>query len=82
MERTLGLLDSWPCPTLSILEQPAFASSVTWTAHLVAPPAPGFHAFTYDTVVAAGGFSTAVGRMWGPDGQFVAYTEQTVAVFG
>jgi acyl-CoA thioesterase len=82
VERTLGLLDAWPCPTLSILTGPAPASSVTWTAHLVAPPQAGFHAFAYETVVADGGFSTAVGRMWGPDGRFVAYTEQTVAVFG
>ncbi len=80
-ERTLGLLDAWPCPTLSTLSAPAAASTVTWTAHLLAPPQAGLHGFRYETLATSAGFSTAVGRLWGGDGRLVAFTEQTVAVF-
>ncbi|MEN0062030.1 MAG: thioesterase family protein [Myxococcota bacterium] len=81
LERTVALLDVWPSPTLSILKGPARSSSMTWTAHLLAPAQPGFHAFTYRTEAAQHGVSTVVGRLWGPDGTFLAYTEQTAAVF-
>ncbi len=81
-ERQLALLDAWPCPTLALLEKPAFASTVTWTAHLTGvESAPGFHAFAYDTQWAHQGFTTASGHMWDAVGQYVGYTEQTVVVF-
>lgn len=80
-ERTIALLDAWPCPTLSVLTKPAAASTMTWSIHLLALPAGGFHAFTYETVTAASGFSTAVGLLRQQDGTLAAYSEQTVAVF-
>jgi len=81
-ERTLALLDAWPCPTLAMLSKPAPASSVNWTAHLLAEPAGGLHQFVYETRAAADGYSTAVGTLWDAQGRCVAWTEQTVAVFG
>ncbi|MEL6195472.1 MAG: thioesterase family protein [Myxococcota bacterium] len=80
-ERTVALLDAWPCPTLSVLTKPAAASTMTWSIHLLAPPAGGFHAFTYKTVAAQSGFSTAVGMLRQQDGTLAAYSEQTVVVF-
>lgn len=78
----IGMLDAFPCPTLGVLHQPVPASTVTWSAHLLAPPERGVHRFRYRTVVARDGFSTTVGHLWGPSGTLVAWTEQTVAVFG
>ena len=80
-EHQLALLDAWPCPTLSVLNKPAFASTVTWTAHLLAPSAPGPHRFSYETIAAEGGFSTSVAHMWDSTGSYVGLSEQTVVVF-
>lgn len=80
-EHQLALLDAWPCPTLSLLDRPAFASTVTWTAHLFAPSAPGFHRFTYETVAAESGFSTCTGQLFDSTGRLVGLSEQLVVVF-
>jgi len=84
VEGLVGLLDAWPSPSLSVLAAPAPASSVTWTAHLLHPPRPSndWFAFEYETAVGEQGFHTVVGRLHGPDGRLVAWTEQLVAVFG
>lgn len=83
VEGILGLLDAWPCPSLSVLETPTFGSTVTWTAHILAIPDDfdGWFPFSYDTVAGAGGFHTAVGRLHAPDGQLIGWTEQLVAIF-
>jgi acyl-CoA thioesterase len=82
-EGLLGLLDAWPCPSLSLLSAPAFASTVSWTAHLIHVPTDfaGWFYYEYETVVGAEGFHTAVGRLYGPDGALAAWSEQLVAVF-
>lgn len=80
-ELQLMLLDAWPCPSILRLSAPAFASTVTWTAHLLADSAPGFHRFSYETLAGNNGFSTALGHMWDSEGKHVAVTEQTVVVF-
>lgn len=77
----IALMDAWPCPTLSVLQKPVFASTVTWSAHFLAPSAPGFHQFHYKTTAADGGFSTATGHMWDSKGTYVGFSEQTVVVF-
>ena len=84
IEGVIALLDAWPCPTLSVLSAPAFASSVAWTAHVHRVPTSfsGWFAFEYETVMGAGGFHTIVGRLYGPDGSLVGWTEQLAAVFG
>lgn len=84
-ERLLGLLDIPPAPVLQQLRGPAPASSVSWTAHLIAEDelADGdFAWFTYDTETTGDGYSTVVGRMYGPDGRMLAWSEQLIAVFG
>lgn len=84
VEGLVGLLDVWPIPSLSVLAAPAPASSVTWTAHVLRAPRPSndWFAFEYETAVGERGFHTVVGRLHGPDGRLVAWTEQLVAVFG
>lgn len=83
-EGLLGLLDTWPCPSLSLLKGPSAASTVSWTAHLLALPEPsdGWFTMAYETVAGGGGFHTAVGRLYSPEGQLIGWTEQLVAVFG
>ncbi|MCK6509586.1 thioesterase family protein [Myxococcota bacterium] len=82
-EALLGLLDAWPCPSFSIVDRPIMASTVTWTAHLLAIPTDfdGWFAFTYETVAGEGGFHTAVGRLHDPQGNLVGWTEQLVILF-
>lgn len=82
-EGMLGLLDFWPCPSLSLLKAPAPASTVTWTAHLLDVPEDfeGWFGFEYETVAGHGGWHTVVGRLYGPDGRLVGWTEQLAAVF-
>lgn len=83
VEGVLGLLDAWPCPSLSLLSSPAPASTVAWTAHILHVPDDfdGWFAFSYETVAAEDGFHTVVGRLHGPDGRLVGWTEQLAVVF-
>ncbi len=81
VEGLLAALDSFPTPTLSLLDRPAPSSSATWTAHLAGPPRPGPYAFRYETVSATAGLSISVGHAWAADGTYLAFTEQAIAVF-
>ncbi len=83
VEGVLGLLDMWPCPSLSVLTSPSFASTVTWTAHVFAVPASfeQWFSFSYETVAGSDGLHTAVGRLHSADGTLVGFTEQLVALF-
>lgn len=80
-ELQLMALDAWPCPSILRLSAPAFASTVTWTAHLLGDSAPGFHRFRYETLAGNSGFSTTLGHMWDSEGKHVAVTEQTAVLF-
>lgn len=83
----LGLLDAWPAPVLSMLSQPAPASSVTWTVDFVAPSygdASVSEAWPYEArAVAAGeGYAQTEAWLFSPLGQPIARSTQLVAVFG
>lgn len=82
-EGLLAMLDLWPSPTLGLLDRFAFASTVSWTAHLLGAPArfDGWFQFEYEAVAARAGFHTVVGRLFDPSGELVGWTEQLVAVF-
>jgi acyl-CoA thioesterase len=83
-ERLLALMDCWPSPSLQQLSAMAPASSVSWTAHLVAPdtvPEGGFVWFRSESVTAGHGYNTILGRLYGPDGTLLAWLEQLAAVF-
>ena len=82
-EGLLAMLDVWPSPSLGMLSKPAFASTVTWTAHLVAAPArhEGWFHFEYEVAAGSLGFHTVVGRLFAPDGTLAGWTEQLVALF-
>lgn len=82
-EGVLAMLDVWPSPTLGLLSKPAFASTVSWTAHLIRAPErlEGWCQFEYETAVGREGFHTAVGRLYDQDGALLGWTEQLVALF-
>lgn len=82
-EGLLGLLDVWPTPMLSMLQTPAPASTVTWSAHVFEPidRIDDFYGFTYDTLGGSGGFHTVLGHLYAPDGHLVATSKQLVALF-
>jgi acyl-CoA thioesterase len=83
VEGLLGLIDAWPPPTLALLSEPAPASTVSWTAHLLEIPSSldGWFAFAYEAVAGSPGLHTLVGRLYGPDRRLIAWSEQLSAVF-
>ena len=84
-EWQLAMLDAFPAPTLALLDRPAPASSVNWSAQFIAPSSlakgHGYHMFRYETVATSAGFSTVMGHLWDPEGNYVAFTEQSALVF-
>jgi len=83
IEGVLGLLDVWPNPSISMLDSFAPASTVTWTAHVVAVPESfdQWFGFSYETIAGRDGFHTVLGRLYDASGQLIGITEQLVAVF-
>ncbi len=83
-EGVLALLDTYPAPSLSLLERPSPASTVSWTAHILAIPSTFEDWFTlrYETIAGSNGLHTVTGRLYDDAGTMVAWTEQLVAVFG
>ncbi len=82
-EALIALLDVWPTPSLSVLDKPAPASTVTWTAHILSVPESfdAWFGFTYETIVGQDGFHTCAGKLRSDDGELLAWSEQLVAVF-
>ena len=84
VEGVLALLDTWPPPSLALAESPVPASTVSWTAHVLAVPNTfeQWFTFRYETIVGASGLHTIRGHLHDADGGLVGWTEQLVAVFG
>ena len=84
LEGLLGLLDALPAPSLSVLEEFAAASTVSWTAHLIKVPEEfeQWFTFTYETLYGAEGFHTVVGSFYDERGELLAWTNQLAAVYG
>lgn len=85
----LALVDAWPPVSLTLLNQPAPASSLTWTIEFIQPhPQAGSTACTTDwwSYLAsiehgADGYHHIEAKLWQPDGQLAAISRQTVTVF-
>lgn len=84
VEGVLALLDTYPSPVLSLATRPCPASTVTWTAHLLAIPSSFDDWFTlrYEAVTGSNGLHTVTGRLYDGAGTMLGWTEQLVAVFG
>lgn len=82
----LGLVDAWPPALLPHLNQPAPASSLTWTIEFIEPlPAKTSHDWwQYIAHIdhAGGGYGHTHATIWDDEGRLVALSRQTVTVFG
>ena len=82
----LALVDTWPPALLPHLSKPAPGSSLTWTIEFVQPlPLLTTHDWTqYRAVIehARDGYGHTSAALWGPNGELVAISRQTVTVFG
>jgi len=82
----VALADSIPPPSLSLLDKPMPASTLSWSLEFVRhlPPQPAEQWWRMDAgiVAARDGYSNQDAHLFGPDGQLVALSRQVVAVFG
>ena len=82
----LALIDAWPPAVLPMLKQPAPASSLTWTVEFIEPlPAQTdvcWWQYLADVEQASDGYGVTQAKLWSNEGRLVAYTRQTVTVFG
>ena len=81
----LGLVDAWPPATLPWITTPAPASSLTWNIQFL-HPLPNISPMDkclYQATVenADGGYGYAHSKIWSPQGQLIALSQQTVTVF-
>lgn len=82
----VALADAIPSPALTVLKQPAMASSLTWTLELLAdtvPEAAMDQAWRFDAEVSAArsGYANQSAVLSTPGGQAIALSRQTVVVF-
>ncbi|MES2818999.1 MAG: thioesterase family protein [Pseudomonadota bacterium] len=82
----LALVDAWPPVVLAHLKKPAPGSSLTWTIEFV-QPTPALTTLDwcqYRAVIehAQDGYGHIAATLWTADGQLLALSRQTVAVFG
>ncbi|MFO2462465.1 thioesterase family protein [Pseudomonas sp. 15FMM2] len=82
----LTMLDAWPPAVLSQHRGLAQGSSLTWSVEFPQPlinlPANAWCAMSASTDFALEGYSACSVSFWAPDGQLLALSRQTVAVFG
>lgn len=82
----LALVDSWPPATLPHLNRPAPGSTLTWTIEFIQPqPALTTRDWCqYQAVIehSSNGYGHTAAGVWGPNGEQLAISRQTVTVFG
>lgn len=81
----LALVDAWPPVSLTLLSQPAPASSLTWTIEFFADSYPfsagDWWRYCADIDYAAEGYHHISAKLWQPNGELAAISRQTVTVF-
>ena len=81
----LALVDAWPPVSLTLLDQPAAASSLTWTIEFIAHDLPfsntDWWRYLAEIDYGADGYHHIAAKLWQPDGKLAAISRQTVTVF-
>ncbi|WP_166836811.1 acyl-CoA thioesterase [Rheinheimera pleomorphica] len=81
----LALVDAWPPVSLTLLNQPAPASSLTWTIEFIAHDLPfsntDWWRYLAEIDYGADGYHHIAAKLWQPDGKLAAISRQTVTVF-
>ena len=82
----LALVDTWPPALLPLLNKPTAGSTLTWTIEFVQPlpQASTLEWCQYLAVIehARDGYGHVAANLWAPNGELIAISRQTVAVFG
>ena len=82
----LALVDTWPPALLPLLNKPTAGSTLTWTIEFVQPlpKVSTLQWCKYLAVIehARDGYGHVAANLWGPGGELIALSRQTVAVFG
>ena len=81
----LALVDAWPPVSLTLLNQPAPASSLTWTIEFIAHDLPfsntDWWRYLAEIEYGSDGYHHIAAKLWQPDGKLAAISRQTVTVF-
>lgn len=85
-EWLVALADAWPTPVISMLTEPAAASTLTWElgfVHLDRDTCTENDWWAYHCTVdsAERGYVHEQGAIWDPEGRLAAYSRQTSTVF-
>ncbi|MEB0208592.1 thioesterase family protein [Pseudomonas sp. CCC3.1] len=82
----LALVDAWPPALLPLLSKPTAGSTLTWTIEFVQPlpEASTLDWCKYLAVIehARDGYGHVAANLWAPNGELIAISRQTVAIFG
>ncbi|KAF1030528.1 MAG: hypothetical protein GAK37_01285 [Pseudomonas sp.] len=81
----LALVDAWPPSLMPHLRQPAPGSTLTWTIEFV-QPLPALTTLDWCQYLvhiehARDGYGHGAAKLWGPNGELIAISRQTVVVF-
>ncbi|MFT4994354.1 MAG: acyl-CoA thioesterase, partial [Paraglaciecola sp.] len=81
----IALIDAWPPTTLQMLRWPSPSSSMNWNVEFMHPhqnfKASDWLAYQSHTRQAADGYAHTEANIWDAQGELVAISRQTVAVF-
>ncbi|VXD01459.1 Acyl-CoA thioesterase II [Pseudomonas sp. 8Z] len=81
----LALVDAWPPAVLPHLQAPAPGSSLTWTIEFVQPlpelVSTDWCLYRAEIEHARDGYGHVAAALWGPTGELIALSRQTVTVF-
>lgn len=81
----IAIVDAWPPTTLQMLRWPAPASTVSWNIEFIHPhlPVASTDWFAYQAITrqADEGYGHTEANIWDAQGELVAISRQTVAVF-
>jgi acyl-CoA thioesterase len=85
-EHVLAIADVIPPVALSLLKTPAFGSSLTWMIEFLRDrfddlPLQGWR-MDAELTAAQDGYTSQTGMVWGPGGEAVALSRQSMVVFG
>lgn len=81
----LALVDAWPPAVVARCNGPANLSTMTWAVGYrpvnEAISADGWWAYQADTLSSSDGYAHIRSTLWTPNGEAIAFSQQTVAVF-
>lgn len=81
----VSIIDAWPPTVLQMLKWPAPASSVSWNLEFIHPHRPisgdDWLAYQAHTRQAANGYGHTEANIWDQQGELIAVSRQTVAIF-